>query len=69
MKLLGNQMGQILWKDPVLKGKITASVLDMLCLVYFRHLSGDAELIVWYKSEIQGKEVLTGNINLGVFHP
>lgn len=46
MKLLGNQMGQILWDDPVLKGKITASVLDMLCLVYFRHLSGDAELIV-----------------------
>lgn len=46
MKLLGNQMGQILWKDPVLKGKIMASVLDMLCLVYFRHLSGDAELIV-----------------------
>lgn len=50
------------------EGKIMASVLDMLRLVYFRHLSRDAELIVWYKSEIQGKEVLTGNITLGVFH-
>lgn len=50
------------------KGKIMASLLDMLCLVYFRHLSRDAELIVWYESEIQEKEVLTGNITLGVFH-